>query len=124
VDSQVSASRRGAARSTILCADSQFHIDILCRSELFKAMSAMQRHRFTPCSLPGEGSPVLYCRDSEFWLDCETIDSTDSENPVVLQAIARNNSPAAVFGNIGRVLLAVLAVIVIIYGSLGLFHIH
>ena len=67
-----------------------------------------------------DSMPIVWSRDESLWLDC----SSAAEDPAVTEAIARNNSPAAVFGETGRVLLAILAAIVIIYGSLGFFQIY
>ena len=56
--------------------------------------------------------------------DCWPDWATSIEDPATIEALARKNSPAIVFGEIGRVLAVVIAAIILINVSLNLLHIH
>ena len=56
--------------------------------------------------------------------DCWPNWATSIEDPATIEALARKNSPAIVFGEIGRVLAVVITAIILINVSLNLLHIH
>jgi hypothetical protein len=56
--------------------------------------------------------------------DCWPDWATSIEDPATIEALTRKNSPAIVFGEIGRVLAVVITAIILINVSLNLLHIH
>ena len=62
--------------------------------------------------------------DNASWSDCWRDWATSIEDPATIEALARKNSPAIVFCEIGRVLAVVITAIMLINVSLNLLHIH